>query len=92
MVRRFLHVAIPLAESLEWIFVLRVEDQHRRRGVIHEKLMHEAVIHLPGEIPQPDFALDVVLVRGVRQLPLRRPRAIGGICFFETKRISRVGS
>ena len=67
-------IAVPLAQRLEEIFLLAVEDQHRQRGFVHVKLVDQPLVRLAAEIPEPDFPLDAVAGRH-GQLPLRRPRA-----------------
>jgi hypothetical protein len=49
-----------LPKALEWILALRVEDQHCKGGFVHVKLMDQAIIGLSGEVPEPDFPLDVI--------------------------------
>ena len=67
-------IAVPLAQRLEEVFLLAVEDQHRQRGFVHVELVDQPLVRLAAEIPEPDFPLDAVAGRH-GQLPLRRPRA-----------------
>ena len=76
--RRASEVVVPLAQPLEGVFVLGVEDQHGHGGLVHEELVDEAVVRLPGEIPQPDLPLVSPLNRSCGSGQLRRPDAVGG--------------
>src|SRR6185436_9546888 len=66
-------IAVPLAQRLEEIFLLAVEDQHRQRGFVHVELMDQPLVRLTTEIPEPDFPFDASTGRH-GELPLRRPR------------------
>lgn len=48
---RLLEISVPLAKAFEGILVLGIEDQGRGGRVVHEKLVHKAVVHLAGEVP-----------------------------------------
>jgi hypothetical protein len=41
-------------------------------------LMHQAIIHLPPEIPEPDFAVHAGFLLVMSQLPVGRPGPVGG--------------
>ena len=60
-------VALPLAQSLERVVALGIEDQNRQGRLVHEELVDQAIIGLAGEIPEPDLALDVLGALGVRK-------------------------
>src|SRR5215831_16408579 len=53
-------IVVPLPKALKWIFALRVEDQHCQGGFVHVELMDQAIVGLSGEVPEPDFPLDVI--------------------------------
>jgi hypothetical protein len=60
-----LEVTIPLAYSVKQIFVLRIKHEHSCGGLVHVKLMHEAIVHLPGKIPEPYLAIYAIGISGL---------------------------
>lgn len=42
---------VPIADALEGVVVLGIEDQEPQGGIVHVQLMDQAIIRLPGEIP-----------------------------------------
>ena len=87
-------IAVPLAQRLEEVFLLAVEDQHRQRGFVHVELVDQPLVRLAAEIPEPDFPLDAVSPGGHRQLPLRRPRAdrrVAGLPVIQGQSLGKPG-
>jgi hypothetical protein len=56
-VRRGLQGLEPIAGFGKGIVLLRVDEQQRQRGFFQKELMDEAVILLPGQIPQQRLPL-----------------------------------
>ena len=76
-------VALPLAEGLEEVFFLAIEDQHGEGSIFHVEGVDEALVGLASEVPEPDFALESVGGGGLRQRDLGGPgsaRDDGGSC------------
>ena len=57
----------PVAGLGKGIVLLRVDEQQRQRGFVQIELMDEAIILLPGQVPQQGFALHAC-VRRQRQI------------------------